>query len=49
MLSRDLSLSVTALNVTDRHLLTDNSPTFGGIHRNDPFEIYAELRYRSRY
>jgi hypothetical protein len=49
MLGRDLSLSVTALNVTDRRLLTDNSLTFGGVHWNDPFEIYAELRYRFRY
>jgi len=49
MLSRDLSLSVTALNVTNRRLLTDNSLTFGGVHWNYPLQIYAELRYRFRY
>ena len=47
--SRDLSVSVTALNVTNRHLLTDNSLTFGGVHWNDPFQIYAEVHYRFRY
>ena len=48
-LSDDLSLSVTVLNLTNRRLLTDNSLTFGGVHRNDPFQIYAELRYRFHY
>jgi hypothetical protein len=48
-LSRDLSLSITALNITNRHLLTDNSLTFGGVHWNDPFQIYAELHYRFHY
>jgi hypothetical protein len=46
---RDLAVSITALNVTNRHLLTDNSLTFGGVHWNDPFQIYAELRYRFNY
>jgi TonB dependent receptor/Carboxypeptidase regulatory-like domain/TonB-dependent Receptor Plug Domain len=41
--------SVTALNVANRHLLTDNSLTFGGFHYNDPREIYAELRWRFHY
>ncbi len=45
-ITQALSLSLTALNVTNRHLLIDNSLTFGGVHWNDPFEIYAELRYR---
>lgn len=49
MLTPDLSLSVTALNITDRRLLTDNSLTFGGVHWNYPFQVYAELRYRWRY
>ncbi|HVS78365.1 MAG TPA: TonB-dependent receptor [Steroidobacteraceae bacterium] len=49
MLSRDLTVSVTALNVTNRHLLTDNSLTFGGVHWNKPFQVYAELRYRFHY
>jgi outer membrane receptor protein involved in Fe transport len=48
-ITRDLSLSLTGLNVTDKHLLTDNSLTFGGVHWNNPFEIYAELRYRFHY
>jgi TonB dependent receptor/Carboxypeptidase regulatory-like domain/TonB-dependent Receptor Plug Domain len=41
--------SVTALNVANRHLLIDNSLTFGGFHYNDPREIYAELRWRFHY
>jgi hypothetical protein len=47
--SRDLSVSITGLNVTNRHLLTDNSLTFGGVHWNNPFQIYAEVRYRFHY
>ncbi|MGH8290108.1 MAG: TonB-dependent receptor [Steroidobacteraceae bacterium] len=47
--SPDLQGSITALNVTNRHLLTDNSLTFGGLHWNYPFQIYAELRYRFHY
>ena len=47
--TRDLSLSITALNLTNRHLLTDNSLTFGGIHWNNPFQIYAQLHYRLHY
>jgi hypothetical protein len=42
----NLSCSVTVLNLTDRHLLVDNSLTFGGFHYNNPREIYAQLRYR---
>jgi len=48
-ISHDLSVSITALNVTNRHLLTDNSLTFGGLHWNNPFQIYAELRYKFHY
>jgi hypothetical protein len=48
-ISRDLSVSITALNVANRHLLTDNSLTFGGVHWNNPFQIYAELRYKFHY
>ena len=47
--TRDLQVSLTGLNVTNRHLLTDNSLTFGGVHWNNPFQIYAELRYRFHY
>ncbi|MHB8812685.1 MAG: TonB-dependent receptor [Steroidobacteraceae bacterium] len=48
-ISPDLQVSITGLNVSNRHLLTDNSLTFGGVHWNDPFEIYAALRYRFHY
>jgi outer membrane receptor for ferrienterochelin and colicin len=44
--ARSLSASLTVLNLTDRHLLIDNSLTFGGFHYNDPRQIYAQLRYR---
>jgi hypothetical protein len=43
------SASVTALNVANRHLLLDNSLTFGGFHYNNPREIFAEIRYRFHY
>jgi TonB dependent receptor/Carboxypeptidase regulatory-like domain/TonB-dependent Receptor Plug Domain len=43
------SVSVTALNVANRHLLIDNSLTFGGFHYDDPREVYAEFRYRFHY
>lgn len=48
-ITRDLSVSITGLNVTNQHLLTDNSLTFGGVHWNNPFQIYAELRYKFHY
>ncbi|MFZ0084032.1 MAG: TonB-dependent receptor [Candidatus Acidiferrales bacterium] len=41
--------SVTGLNIANRHLLIDNSLTFGGFHYNDPREIYAEFRWRFHY
>ena len=47
--TRNLQVSVTGLNVTNRHLLTDNALTFGGVHWNNPFEIYAELLYKFHY
>jgi hypothetical protein len=43
------SVSVSALNIANRHLLIDNSLTFGGFHYNSPREIYAEFRYRFHY
>jgi len=43
------SVSVNGLNVANRHLLIDNSLTFGGTHWNNPREIYVELRYRFHY
>lgn len=48
-LRKNLSASVTVLNVTNRHLLIDNSLTFGGVHFNDPRQVYVELRYRFHY
>ena len=47
--SRDCVVSLTVLNVTNRHLLIDNSLTFDGMHWNYPREIFAELRYRFHY
>lgn len=44
-----VSASVSVLNVANRHLLIDNSLTFGGVHYNNPREIYAEIRYRFHY
>lgn len=41
--------SVTGLNIANRHLLIDNSLTFGGFHFNDPREIYAEFKWKFHY
>jgi outer membrane receptor protein involved in Fe transport len=46
---KSLSATLTVLNLTDRHLLTDNSLTFGGVHYNDPRQIIGEVRYRFGY
>jgi hypothetical protein len=46
---KSFTASVTVLNVTDRHLLLDNSLTFDGFHWNSPREIYAELHYKFGY
>lgn len=43
------SVSVTAINIANRHLLIDNSLTFGGFHYNNPREIYAQFRYRFHF
>lgn len=43
------TLSGTVLNLTNTHLLIDNSVTFGGTHYNDPREFLVELRYRFKY
>ncbi|MGA9366979.1 MAG: hypothetical protein WBV35_05950, partial [Steroidobacteraceae bacterium] len=48
-ITRDLALSLTGTNVTNKHMLTDNSLTFGGVHWNNPFQIYAELNYKFHY
>jgi TonB-dependent receptor-like protein/carboxypeptidase family protein len=46
---KSFAASLTVLNLTNRHLLTDNSLTFGGFHYNNPREIFAEMRYRFGY
>lgn len=43
------SVSVTALNVSNRRVILDSSLTFGGFHYNDPREIYAQFRYRFHF
>ena len=43
------TVSITSLNAANRHLLIDNSVTFGGFHYNDPREIYVEVRYKFHY
>ena len=48
-LRENLTLSVTALNLTNRRFLLDNSATFGGTHYADPRQIYAQLKYRFHY
>ncbi|HEY6922979.1 MAG TPA: TonB-dependent receptor [Steroidobacteraceae bacterium] len=47
--TQNLTGSVSVLNVTNRHLLIDNSLTFGGFHYNNPRQVYAELDYRFGY
>jgi hypothetical protein len=41
--------SINALNITNSHLLIDNSNTFGGFHFNNPRQVYGEVRYRFHY
>jgi outer membrane receptor protein involved in Fe transport len=45
----NITVSVTALNLSNRRFLLDNSTTFGGTHYADPRQIYAQLRYRFHY
>jgi len=44
-----LTIAVTALNITNRRFLLDNSQTFGGTHYADPRQIYVQLRYRFHF
>ena len=44
-----LTLSITALNVTNRRFLLDNSLTFGGTHYADPRQVYVQLHYRFHF
>lgn len=41
--------SISALNVTNHRVLTDNSITVGGFHFDDPRMIDAEVRYRFHF
>jgi outer membrane receptor for ferrienterochelin and colicin len=43
------TIGVTALNITNRRFLLDNSQTFGGTHYADPRQIYVQLRYRFHF
>lgn len=45
----NLSLKVSALNVTNRRYLLDNSNTFGGTHYADPREVIAYLGWKFHY
>ncbi len=44
-----LSLTVTALNITNHRYLLDNSSTFGGTHYNFPRQILVSVKYRFHY
>jgi outer membrane receptor protein involved in Fe transport len=44
-----LTATLTALNVTNRRVLYDDSLTYGGFHWNLPSQLSAELRYRFHY
>ena len=46
--AESLTLSLTALNLTNRRFLLDNSATFGGTHYAEPRQIYLEIRYKFR-
>ncbi|MGE5242806.1 MAG: TonB-dependent receptor [Betaproteobacteria bacterium] len=48
-LTDTLSATLNVLNATNRHVLIDNSLTFGGTHYNNPRELYVEVRYRFHY
>jgi outer membrane receptor protein involved in Fe transport len=47
--AENLTLSVTALNLTNRRFLLDNSQTFGGTHYAEPRQIYLQVRYRFHF
>ena len=44
-----MTATVAATNVANRRVLLDNSLTFGGFHRNDPRQIFGEVRYRFKF
>jgi TonB dependent receptor len=47
--AKSLTASISVLNLTNRHLLIDNSLTFGGFHYNNPRQVFGELQYRFGY
>jgi outer membrane receptor protein involved in Fe transport len=46
--AESLTLSLTALNLTNRRFLLDNGATFGGTHYAESRQIYLQIRYRFR-
>lgn len=48
-LTEKLTLSITALNLTNRRFLLDNSQTFGGTHYAEPRQIYVQVKYRFHF
>jgi outer membrane receptor for ferrienterochelin and colicin len=45
----NFSISASAINVSNRRFMLDDSLTFGGFHFSTPREIFVELRYRFHY
>jgi outer membrane receptor protein involved in Fe transport len=43
------SASLSALNVTNRRVIYDDSVTYGGFHWNLPRQLYVQVRYRFHY
>jgi outer membrane receptor for ferrienterochelin and colicin len=47
--STTLTISLSALNLTNERVLVDNSETFGGTHWTTPRQVYVSLRYGFHY
>lgn len=45
-IAENWSVTVNALNISNRRYLLDNSNAFGGTHYAYPREVYVEVRYR---
>ena len=48
-ISENLSIQVSALNLTNNRYLVDNSNTFGGTHYVNPREVAVQVKYRFKY
>lgn len=48
-ISKRLSATANLVNVANHRVLLDNSVTIGGLHFNDPRQIYGEVRYRFKF